>query len=137
MPLIRFLSHNLLDRTFLKFLVVGGINTLFGYGVFCLLLAIGLHYSIAVVLGSVLGILFNFQTTGRLVFKQSDQRLIFRFLGVYILLNVLNIGLLKLLRIVCLNMYFNGALVLPITAVCSYLLMKYFVFKVQKKDASE
>ena len=51
-------------RTFLKiklvrFLLVGVMNAVFGYGCFAGFLYLGLHYSMALLLATILGVLFN------------------------------------------------------------------------------
>ena len=56
---------------FAKFLLVGVLNTLFGYFLYGSLILIGLDYKYAVLLATIIGVLFNFQTTGRLVFGLS------------------------------------------------------------------
>ncbi|MGC7556563.1 GtrA family protein, partial [Pandoraea pneumonica] len=45
-----------------NYFLVGGLNTLFGYGVFAVCLWIGLHYSLAIAISTVLGTLFNFKS---------------------------------------------------------------------------
>ena len=57
------------DNQFVRFVLVGILNTAFGYGVYCLMLWIGLSYWWATLIANVLGVLFNFKTTGVLVFK--------------------------------------------------------------------
>jgi putative flippase GtrA len=118
-----------LDQPFFRFLVVGGINTIFGYGLFAFFIYLNLHYSIASLLSTIIGVLFNFKTTGKLVFKSSDNRLIVRFFAVYGMVYVLNVLFLKGFKWFGLNLYIAGAvLVLPL-AVVSFLLNKWFVFK--------
>ena len=56
---------------FARFLLVGVLNTLFGYFLYGTLILIGLDYKYAVLLATILGDLFNFQTTGRLVLGLS------------------------------------------------------------------
>jgi putative flippase GtrA len=107
---------------------VGGINTLFSYAVFAVLTVLGLHYVWAALLATICGILFNFKTTGTLVFKNRDNRLIFRFFAVYAIVYLLNIGLLRLFNMVGVGSLIAGAVnALPI-AVVSFLLMRKFVF---------
>ena len=113
---------------FLRFLVVGGVNTVFGYSVFALFILLGLHYVLAVLIGQVCGILFNFNTTGRIVFKNKDNRLIFRFFGVYLFTYLLNIGLLKLFEMAGVGSLVAGAIIVLPLAVVSFLLMRKFVF---------
>jgi putative flippase GtrA len=118
-----------LDQPFIRFLLVGGINTIFGYGLFAFFIYVNLHYSVALLLSTILGVLFNFKTTGKLVFKSSDNRLIVRFFAVYGMVYVINVGLLKGFQWLGLNFYIAGAiLVLPLS-VLSFLLNRRFVFK--------
>ena len=114
---------------FLRFLVVGGINTVFGYSIFALFILIGLHYVLAALLGTICGILFNFKTTGTLVFKNRDNRLIFRFFGVYSITYFLTIGLLKLFNMAGVTPLVAGAIIVLPMGVVSFLLMKKLVFK--------
>src|SRR5665647_2063048 len=107
-----------LDPRFIKFLFVGGLNTLFGYGMFALFIYFHLHYSIASLLATLLGVLFNFKTTGKLVFKSSDNRLIVRFFAVYGMVYLVNVLFLKGFSWFGLNYYIAGAiLVLPLAAL--------------------
>jgi len=66
-----------------RFLIVGGVNTVFGYSVFALLILLKIPYPIAALAATILGILFNFKSYGRFVFGSHDNRLIFRFVLVY------------------------------------------------------
>ena len=119
-----------LSEQFILFLVMGGINTLFYYCLFSSLIYVGLYYVTAVVIATVCGVLFNFQTFGRVVFKNFQLRLLGRFICVYIVVCAANIAGLRLLELVGLmNKYIAGAiLVLPI-ALLGYVLNKTFVFK--------
>jgi len=90
----RALLRSLLRIRFLRFLLVAGLNTVFGYGLFAALILIGLRYPLAAAIATVIGILFNFQTTGRLVFGRHDLSLILRFLAVYAISYVVGIALI-------------------------------------------
>lgn len=114
---------------FIKFLFVGVLNTLFGYTVFALFNFLGLHYTLSTLLATVLGILFNFKTTGCIVFKNGNNKLLFRFILVYSFTYIFTIAVLSGLDALNLNnMYINYALLLPVNAIFSYTLMKKFVF---------
>jgi len=119
---------------FLRFLVVGGINALFGYAVFALFILIGLHYVLAALLATICGILFNFKTTGTIVFKNRDNRLILRFFGIYTIIYFINVGLLKLFDMVGIGNLVAGAIIVLPMAVISFLLMRRFVFKTLEQD---
>lgn len=120
--------RKLIDGRFLKFLVVGGINTLFGYSVFALLIWFGIPYPIAMILSTVAGVLFNFKTTGQLVFSNRNNALLIRFIGVYTILYFLNLFSLKALLAVHLNIYLASALLVLPMALVSFILNKTLVF---------
>lgn len=124
------LIKKILSYRYVRFLLVGFVNTVVGYGLYAFFIFIGLHYSLAAFFGTVLGILFNFQTIGRLVFGRSDSKFVFfRFVAVYAIGYFLNVGLIYVLKRAGLNDYLAGAvLVLPV-ATLVYLLNGRFVFK--------
>jgi putative flippase GtrA len=68
---------------FFRFLVVGGVNTAFGYSVFAALILLRVPYPVAALLSTVAGVLFNFKSYGTFVFGSHDNRRIFRFFAVY------------------------------------------------------
>ena len=115
-------------KEFLKFLAVGVLNTLFGYACFALLIFAGLHYSVALLLATIAGVLFNFKTTGRLVFGSSDNRLLLRFMAVYAVVYAVNVALLKVLLLAGLGPYAGGALLVLPMALFAFILMKRLVF---------
>ncbi len=117
------------SEQFILFLIMGGVNTVFYYSLYSLLIYAGLHYAAAVAVATVCGVLFNFQTFGRVVFKDFQPRLLGRFIGVYIVVYMANVAGLKLLEIAGLaDKYIAGAvLVLPV-ALLGYVLNKTFVF---------
>lgn len=120
---------------FVRFLLVGVINTLFGYFSFATLILIGLDYKLAALLATILGVLFNFQTTGRLVFGSKNNKLIFRFVLVYVVTFLLNVEALRIVDAIDIGieqktkMLIAGAILLLPMAVISFILMKLFVFR--------
>lgn len=111
-----------------RFLLVGVMNAAFGYGCFAGFLYLGLHYSAALLLATIVGIGFNFKSTGALVFGSKNNKLIFRFIagyGVVYGANVAGIAALKLLGI---EPYLAGmALIVPM-ALLSFVINNRFVF---------
>jgi putative flippase GtrA len=114
---------------FIKFLITGGINAVFAYAVFSLLVFMGFHYIWVVILGNILGVLFNFNTIGRLVFSSFDKSKIFRFIGVYVIISIVSIILLRIFEILKINIYLSGIILLFPIAALSFTLHKNFVFK--------
>jgi putative flippase GtrA len=72
-----------IKNKFVRFIFVGIINTVFGYGMFIFFIWTGLHYAFALLFSQILGMLFNYKTTGYLVFESRSNRLILRFILVY------------------------------------------------------
>ncbi len=127
----RFKFMNLkktLENRFLRFLIVGCINTLFGYGLFSCLLFIGLHYSIASALGTIGGVLFNYQTTRRLVFSSKQKNKLTHFSLVYLLLYTINVASLAVFDYFTVNLYLAGALLILPMAALGFMLNRLWVF---------
>lgn len=116
------------DRRFLRFLVVGGLNTTFGYAVYALLIYAGLDVALALLLGTILGVLFNFRTTGTLVFGNRDPRRLVRFVGVYALLYFINVGAINFLLTLDFGKYSAGAVMLLPMALLAFVLNRSLVF---------
>lgn len=118
-----------IDRRFIVFLFVGGINTVFGYGIFAVgLLVLKLDYPFALLISTIAGILFNFKTIGLIVFKNSNNKLIYRFVSVYIVCYLVNLLLLYLLKLIIdHSLYAQAILALPV-ALLAFTLNKKFVF---------
>lgn len=113
---------------FIRFLAVGLLNTVFGYGCFAFFLYLGIHYALALFLATVAGVLFNFKSTGALVFKSHDNSLIFRFVMVYVVVYVVNVLLLKLLGMWGIDAYWGGAFLIVPMALLAFILNAKFVF---------
>jgi len=114
---------------FLKFIVVGTLNTAFSYGLYVFLVSVGLHYSVANLVALVAGILFGFKTQGVLVFKSYNNRLLLRFVAVWGFIYVIGLAVIGAMMHMGFNAYLAGAASLPFTAVLSYLCQRHFVFR--------
>jgi len=117
------------DRQFLVFIFIGVFNTIFGYGLYWVFLQLGLHYSLAVLMSTVMGVLFNFKTIGRFVFQSNNNVLIVRFSCVYAFLYFLNILSIQLIHSYGMNYEISGALMLVPMAILSFILNKNLVFR--------
>ena len=119
----RFMKHQLV-----RFLFVGVINTIFGYGCFAMLLYAGLHYALALFFATVAGVLFNFKSIGTLVFKSHNNRLVFRFIGAYSIIYLINTLGINAFSRIGLTPYVSGAILILPMAVLAFILNKRFVF---------
>lgn len=111
------------------FLAVGFLNTLVSYVIFACLVFAGLHYSLAVLVATVLSVLFNFFSYGNWVFHKNDPRLLWKFIVGYAFLYALNVVLLKGLQELRVNVYVAQIIsVLPVVFI-TYLVNEYWVFR--------
>lgn len=113
---------------FVRFLLVGGLNTAFGYGVYVGCLWLGMHYAVAGAISTVLGVLFNFKSTGMLVFRSRDHGRLPHFVAVYVvtyLFGTLCVGGMLRLGIPA---WLGGLILILPSAILSYLLNRRFVF---------
>ncbi|MDR0367803.1 MAG: GtrA family protein [Bacteroidales bacterium] len=122
----------LFRNKFIRFVLVGGLNSVFGYGMYALFLAIGLHYTVATLLATIAGVLFNFKTYGILVFKNKSNYLIFRFVLVYIFIYLCNNLFIYCFKAGGIDLYISGAIWLIPGSILSYLLNNIFVYRKQE-----
>jgi len=113
----------------IRFLWVGGVNTLFGYSCYALFIFLGFDYKVAVLLATIIGVLFNYYTMGKYVFYSSGQGLIFKFILVYIIIYLVNIWLIGIFNKAGYNDYVSGLFSIIPCAVISFILNKFFVFR--------
>jgi GtrA-like protein. len=110
--------------------VVGAVNTLFSYLVYAALILIGAHYTLATLISTILGVIFNFFTTGRIVFRSMDNKRFVMFTLVYVFTYLVNILLLSLLvDKLRMDKLLAGALVTLPVALLSYYLNSKLTFR--------
>lgn len=113
---------------FIRFLFVGGINTIFGYSTFAFFIYCNIHYALASFFSTICGILFNFITVGSIVFNNNNYKLIFRFFAVYGVTFICSILCLKVFNYFYISNYIGGAILVLPMAILSFILNKKFVF---------
>lgn len=132
-PLARFMPadfRNNLEQ-FARFLVVGGMNTGLSYIIYVVTLNLfTISHGLALFIGYVGGAVFAFFSFGALVFggQLTLPRLI-RFIVGYIVLYLINWGLLTGLIRLGLGEELAQFLLLPVVAAISFLINRLFVFR--------
>lgn len=117
---------------FIKFLLVGGLNTLVGYGFFAFFIFLGFGDILAPLFANILGVLFNFKTYGHLVFENPNNRLIFKFFAVYGIVYISNVaGLMLFAKLGLENRYISGFILIIPLALLGYYLSSKYVFKLK------
>jgi len=113
---------------FVRFLAVGSLNFLFYYTMFASLHLLGMSPTRSVLIATIIAVLFNFFTTGQMVFGNRRARLLPRFISVYVVQTLLNIGSLRLLVGVGVPVLVAEALVIGVLAVLTFFALKHLVF---------
>lgn len=116
-------------RQLFVFGLVGGLNTAFGYSVFLLLIALGLGVAPALAAATIVGIVFNFFTTGKLVFRNADRRALLPFALGYGATYLVNLVTLKELLSLGLSPPLAQAICLPLVVSLSFAINKLLVFE--------
>lgn len=137
MSLFRALASKAKATRLIRYVLVGVLNTGFGYLIYASLLFLGLGYQLANFLSLVVGILFSFKTQGHLVFNNPDNRLLGRFVIGWVLIYVCTIALIGRIIAFGFDAYSAGALALPFSVALSYPMQKYFVFRQPAANKSE
>lgn len=113
----------------IRFLLVGVVNTAFGYILFAAFVLGGAPRFWAVLGMTALGAIFNFRSIGHLVFARSDVTLLPRFLGVYAGQCVVNTIALAELSEIGFSPLIGQAILVPFLAAGVYLAMQTLVFR--------
>jgi putative flippase GtrA len=125
----RHLATLLGKHRFLRFLLAGGLNTLFGFGVYAGCVRAGAPVWLAMLVGTVAGVAFNFLTLGGYAFRDLSARRLPRFVLGYALVYAANLAAFQAVhRRVADPVACQVLLVVPV-ALFSYLVMSRFVFR--------
>jgi putative flippase GtrA len=111
-----------------RFLLVGMVNTAFGYALFAALYLASHHRQLSLVTSMTIGVMFNYFTTGRLVFANRGYRVLVRFGLGYAVVLVVNMAALEGLARAGLPTLAAQAIVLPAMVILSYAINRYVVF---------
>ena len=124
-------------RQFVRFIAVGLLNTGFGYLIFSGSVLAGVPPMPSLVLTYLLGVPFNFMTTGMLVFDHHGHALFWRFVMAYGVIYVFNVASYHLLvAAVGAGPLVVQAICLPAVAVFGFILFKVHVFRVDAEPIS-
>lgn len=127
----KVISHlgTLFHNQLIRFFIVGSINTLFGYSVYAIFITFNFNPVKSLIIATFMGVLFNFKSLGIFVFNNSDNKLIYKFIILYINLLLLNILLLKGINIFLHNYYLTGMISILICSIISFITNKHFIFQ--------
>jgi putative flippase GtrA len=120
---------------FIKFNLVGIVNTGLTYLIYSGLVYLGLNYLVALILEYVVGIIFSFFLNKTFTFRvrnSSTWGMFFRMVAVYLIALAVNVGLLRLaVGYWGLNPYFSQVIALGFVSILTFVFQRNFVYRVQ------
>lgn len=127
--IVAFARGLIARHQFIRYLLVGGLNTALAYLIFAVLLYAGLDYKWASLLQLLIGLAVSFTTQGTLVFQNATRWTFVKYVIAWAFLYLFNIGLIKLLMGgASVSAYLAGAIALVPVTLLSYVLLKFAVF---------
>lgn len=115
-------------NTLWRYYQAGIINTAFGYGLFALLVWMGLNIYLAQIISHVLGMTFNYFTYSRHAFAgqtTTRTRFILSYAGNYLL----GLGTLRVIASFIASPYAAGFISTVIVSLVNYFVLKRLVFR--------
>lgn len=112
----------------MRYYSAGAINTAFGFGLYSILVYLGLNLFLAQIVAHMCGTAFNYFTYSRHVFLRH-RRSPAAFVGAYVFNYLMGLGLLALAHVVVPNPYAAGFLGLIVGTAINYFVLRRFVFR--------
>ena len=121
----------LFNSRFLKFIFVGVLNTLVGYGTYAILIFFGFDYIISSTISTIVGVINSFVLNRKITFsdKKINKKTPLKFISVYLVsyfIGLFNLSIL--IKKLGFDPYFAGLINLFITTLISWFGHKYFSF---------
>ena len=118
----------------IRFYQAAAVNTLFGFGLYALMIRLGVNLYAAQVIAQVLGVSFNYLTYSRHAFRDREatkRSFVLAYAGNY----GVNLALLALFHLVIRSAYLAGFLATVAASLVNYLVLRSLVFR-RRRTAS-
>ena len=112
----------------IRYYGAGAVNTAFGFGLYSLLVYVGLNLFVAQIVSHVCGSVFNYVTYSRHVFRDRRRSPV-AFAGAYAFNYLMGLGLLAAAHQLTPNPYLAGLLGLIVGTAINYFVLRRFVFR--------
>ena len=119
------------NKFFLRFILTGMLNTIFGYTFFAILIFLKINTFFSLFITTIAGAVFNYFTFGQLVFKLNKSKLMLtKFIFAYCISYMINVYLLKVFMVFFNNNAFEAQIIsLPFVVLFNWISMNYWVYK--------
>ena len=116
----------------IRFLFVGALNTIVGYGIYAILIFLNINYLLSNTISTILGVLHSYLWNRFFTFKSKEKasKEFIKFISVYIVSYLMGmITLYCFKELLHISPYLAGFINLFITTLISWFGHKYFSFK--------
>lgn len=127
------LMPRMLGWRLVRFLVVGLLNTIFGYALYLVGIFLGAAPGVALAVATIIGAVFNYFSTGSLVFANSGVRRLPLFLAAYLVIYLGNVAALHALISAGSSASLAQGILLPLVAASSFIIFKFLIFRPEFK----
>lgn len=110
-----------------RFYQAAFVNALFGFGLYALLIWLGVNIYLAQILAQAIGMAFNYLTYSRHVFRNSEPAKL-KFFLTYLFQYFLGLGILIVAERFIESPYVIGIIVMVLSSIINYFALKYLVF---------
>lgn len=112
----------------IRFYQAAAINTLFGFGVYALMIRLGVNLYVAQAIAQVLGVTFNYFTYSRHAFRDreaSKRSFVLAYIGNYLV----NLALLAIFARLVHSAYLAGLAATIAASLINYIVLRSLVFR--------
>ncbi|MES2626569.1 MAG: GtrA family protein [Pseudomonadota bacterium] len=120
-----------IHNTYLRFLIAGGFNTLFGWLCYAAAILMGAQPWLALILATLTGVVFNFITLGGYAFRSLVMSRFPRFVLAYCVIYTTNLISLQALKPWVDNPIWAQLIITLPLALLSYVIMSKMVFNTE------
>ena len=117
-------------RRLWRYYQVGIVNTLFGYGMYALLVTLGLNIFVAQIMAHILAVTFNYFSYSRRVFQDASASKL-RFVLSYTVNYFVGLASLAVAAMMFASPYIAGLAALIVASTVNFFVLRWFVFNRQ------
>lgn len=110
-----------------RYYQIGIVNTLFGYGMFALLVTAGLNIFLAQITAHIMGVTFNYFSYSRHVFQDASATKL-RFLLSYTLNYFVGLASLAAAVLIFSSPYVAGLVAVLVASLINFIVLRWLVF---------
>lgn len=119
-----------------RYYQAGIVNTVFGYGMYALLVAAGLNMYVAQICAHIVGVAFNYLTYSRHAFRDAQASKP-RFIMSYAVNYLFGLAALFAAAQIIASPYLAGMIAVIIVSLVNYFILRHWVFRVPARGPAQ